>query len=341
MLTLKQVRLCFQNLWFKRQGFRSLKNLLQPRFLGALLAVFLMTAGFARAGYSSQELDTYDNEPPVIKDLLMRANVLVSDEVDVDAAWKAADMYCQAARYGSAEAVYRLGMLYAFGRGVPENRDYAANLFGIASTHGHYEAQQMLETIEIKTSATPPCVLDEVFPEKAPPPVITLVEVTPEIDKYVANLPKSKRWVLRLVNTISKWYKVDEKLVLSIISVESNFENVATSHKEAQGLMQLIPDTAERFNVKNAYNATQNIKGGVAYLRWLLAYFKGDVTLTVAAYNAGEGAVNKYKGIPPFAETKLYVKKVQARYPYKTHAYDSKITAPSPALNAIRAKQRV
>ena len=317
-----------------------LNRLLQKSLLGASLAVLLMTAGFAQATISAQEIDTYENEPPVIQDLLTRANLLVGDEVTIDAAWRGADMYCQAARYGSAEALYRLGMLYAFGRGVPENRDYAANLFGIASTHGHYEAQRMLETIEIKTSATPPCVLDTVSPEKPPPPAIILVEETPEIDRYIANLPKSKRWVLRLVNTISKWYKVDEKLVLSIISVESNFENVATSNKDAQGLMQLIPDTAERFNVKNAYNATQNIKGGVAYLRWLLAYYKGDVALTVAAYNAGEGAVNKYKGIPPYAETKLYVKKVTARYPYKTHAFDSKITAPSPALKAIKAKKR-
>ena len=318
-----------------------LKERLKPSFLSAMLAVFLMTAGFAHAAFSPQELEVFDNEPPVIKDLLMRANVLVSDEEDPDGAWKAADMYCKASRYGSAEAVYRLGMLYAFGRGVPENRDYAANLFGIASTHGHYEAQKMLETIEIKTSATPPCVLDEVAPEKGLPSGTTLVKETPEIDQYIANLPKNKRWVLRLVNTISKWYKVDEKLVLSIISVESNFENVATSNKEAQGLMQLIPDTAERFNVKNAYNASQNIKGGVAYLRWLLAYYKGDVALTIAAYNAGEGAVNKYKGIPPYAETKLYVKKVQARYPFKTHAYDAQITAPSPALNAINAKRRL
>lgn len=318
-----------------------LKNVLKPKFLSALLAVLLMTAGYAHAKFSPQELTALDTEPPVIKDLLMRADTLEDDEDDAESEWKAANLYCEASRYGSAEGIYRLGMLYAFGRGVPENRDYAANLFGIASTHGHYEAQQMLETIQIKTSATPACILEAVAPEKSLNSQGVEGGLTPGIDQYIANLPKNKRWVLRLVNSIAKWYNVDEKLVLSIISVESNFENVATSNKEAQGLMQLIPDTAERFNVKNAYNATQNIKGGVAYLRWLLAYFKGDVALTVAAYNAGEGAVNKYKGIPPFAETMLYVKKVQARYPFKTHVYDSKITAPSPALKAINAKRRL
>jgi len=143
-------------------------------------------------------------------------------------------------------------------------------------------------------------------------------------------LPENKRWILHLVDTISAWYKVDAKLVLSIISVESGFTQSAYSNKQAQGLMQLIPDTAERFNVKNAFNASQNIKGGVAYLRWLLAYFKGDVALAVAAYNAGEGAVNKYNGIPPFPETRQYVKKVQARYPIKNHVFDGAIVEPSP-----------
>ena len=138
-----------------------------------LVAIFLVTTLNVACGigvsvaYSQNELETFDNERPLFRSLFERASVLMANENDADAAWKAANSYCEAARYGSAEGVYRLEMLYAFGRNVPENRDYAANLFGIASTNGYFEAQKMLETIEIKTADTPVCVLEAVSPEKA------------------------------------------------------------------------------------------------------------------------------------------------------------------------------
>lgn len=289
-------------------------------------AITILMANSAHADFTERDLLAFANEPPVIADLLKRAVMLESDEHAVEGEWQAAKLYCQASRYGSAEAYFRLGISYAVGKGVPPNRDLAAALFAAASMQGHFESQKMLETVELVYVDMPPCVTYAVDPEKA-------IHSRPAvIDSLIENLPENKRWLLSLVDTISSWYKVDPKLVLSIIAVESNFKIAAKSNKSAQGLMQLIPDTAERFNVKDAYNASQNIKGGVAYLRWLLAYFRGDVNLAVAAYNAGEGAVNKYNGIPPYAETKRYVQKVRAAYPHATHPFDEKITTPSPIL---------
>lgn len=106
-------------------------------------------------------------------------------------------------------------------------------------------------------------------------------------------------------------YGVAGDLVRSVIQVESEFDQMAVSSKGAQGLMQLMPFTARRFGVADPFDARQNIFGGVQYLRVLLDLFQGDVALALAGYNAGENAVLRYRGIPPYRETRQYVQKIQ------------------------------
>jgi hypothetical protein len=107
-------------------------------------------------------------------------------------------------------------------------------------------------------------------------------------------------------------YDVSLDLVRAIIQVESDFDHLARSSKGAQGLMQLMPGTAERFGVGDPFDPRQNIFGGVQYLRFLLDLFAGDIALVAAAYNAGENAVIRWNGVPPYRETQGYVGKVQA-----------------------------
>lgn len=115
-----------------------------------------------------------------------------------------------------------------------------------------------------------------------------------------------------LLNTINT--KLSPAMVLALIWVESAGKPAAKSNKGAQGLMQLIPATAERFGVADANDPQQNIKGGVTYLDWLLKEFNGDPLLALAGYNAGENAVKKHNGVPPYAETRNYVPKVLAAW---------------------------
>jgi soluble lytic murein transglycosylase-like protein len=111
-------------------------------------------------------------------------------------------------------------------------------------------------------------------------------------------------------------YQIPEELVRAVIKVESDYDPRAVSHANARGLMQLIPPTAERMMVTDIFDPRQNIFGGVRYLRVLANLFNGDLELTIAGYNAGESAVIRYGGIPPYAETQAYVEKVLFYYRY-------------------------
>ena len=116
------------------------------------------------------------------------------------------------------------------------------------------------------------------------------------------------------IRSASDRHSIDADLVRAVIKAESDFNSSARSRKGAMGLMQLMPDTARLHNVLNAFDPVDNIEGGVRHLRMLLERYQGDLTLSLAAYNAGSGAVEKHGGIPPFAETREYVRRVLRFY---------------------------
>jgi hypothetical protein len=254
---------------------------------------------------------------------------------------KAAALYCRAARSGNANAQFALGWMYANGRGVARDDSVAAQLIAMAGDQGHAHAKETLRYIHASTQASlPSCLL----PDPDPDPIVDGDGNDEEQGRQYAKAGHlrvvveeaffQRGPIFDLVHKLASDYDVDPKLVLAVITVESGFNVHARSPKNAQGLMQLIPETAQRFRVKNAFDPKDNIKGGLAYLQWLLAYFKGDVPLVLAAYNAGEKAVEKYRGIPPYPETRDYVEKITKLYRKPTHPYKSGLVKEAPFLSA-------
>lgn len=129
--------------------------------------------------------------------------------------------------------------------------------------------------------------------------------------------PTVPRALLNLIDQTADRHQIDPALVRAVIRVESGFDSRAVSSKGAEGLMQLIPATAERFGVADPFDSRQNIEGGVSYLRYLLDRFNGSVPLSLAAYNAGENRVDRDQGIPSIPETINYVRKVTSLYRQK------------------------
>ncbi|MGP1677431.1 MAG: transglycosylase SLT domain-containing protein [Burkholderiales bacterium] len=230
---------------------------------------------------------------------------------------KSRHLYCQASARGDAIAQVRLGLMYFNGGEVQPDEGVAALLFSRAAEQGNEQAKRLLEYVSWQS--------DSVMPECANEPAPRRI---------------GKSEVALLVHYLAPRYSIDPKLVMALISTESAFHVNALSPKDAQGLMQLIPVTAERFGVKNAYNPVENLKGGIAYLQWLLAYFQGDVALVLAAYNAGEEAVDKYRGIPPYRETRDYVKRITRAYKKKNHPYNADLVEPSLVLSLMSTRAR-
>jgi Transglycosylase SLT domain/Sel1 repeat len=293
----------------------------------------LLLCDFARAQAST-------SESPVILALRTEARALEHGEGIAKDTALAARLYCQAARLGDAESQFSAGWIYANGRGVQRDDAVAAYFFGMAARQGHEHAQRMLRFVGEAAAEMPECLR-----ENKPQHQIAQQQVAPgqgltiEGDSSPDFLPvtAAQRKALELVNKLAPEYGISPRLAIAVIRVESNFDPLARSEKNAQGLMQLIPETAARFNVSKPFDPIQNIHGGLAYLRWLLAYFQGDVTLVAAAYNAGEGTVNRCRGIPPYPETRAYVKRIKEFFGRSEHPYDANVTDHSPVLSRIRA----
>jgi len=247
---------------------------------------------------------------------------------------RAAMLYCQVGGLGAPEAQYALRWMLANGRGVPRDDPLAAELIRLSTAQGHQHAKRMLPLLKIPHARTPECMrtalnastrgLNAAYAANGG---TNLSGVDP-----TAGLPPDKQKIADLVRELAPQYGVEPRLALALIRVESNFDLHALSPMNAQGLMQLIPDTAKRFNVRNAFDPAENIRGGLTYLRWLLAYYQGRVVLAAAAYNAGEGAVDHYHGVPPYGETQKYVRKITRFFAAEQHPYDGRLVDPSPAF---------
>ncbi len=246
-------------------------------------------------------------------------------------------LYCKAARAGDKMARYNLGWIYANGRGAERNDAFAAYFFQLAAEQGDEPSRNMLALVGQQTSK-PPCVLQAEAERQtaeraaaAEAAAAAALEEATSRYKRLIDTAQEKR-VMAIVQRLAPQYGVHPGLAYAVIRAESNFNPLAVSQKNAQGLMQLIPATAARFRVQKPLDPEQNIRGGLSYLRWLLAYFRGDVPLVVAAYNAGEGAVERYKGVPPYPETQGYVRRIQEVFSLPDHPFDASVTAPSPEL---------
>jgi soluble lytic murein transglycosylase-like protein len=225
---------------------------------------------------------------------------------------QARELYCAAADAGSGPAAFQLGWIYFLGRGVERDDVVATRWFLLAAKRGLRQALNVIDRFHLVGDANPPNCPGATGAGR---PAVPLV-------------PPQR--IAQLVAKLAPQHGLDPRLVLAVIKVESGFQTNAVSPKNAQGLMQLIPETAARFGVRDPFAVEANLLGGMRYLRWLLSYFRGDVTLTLAAYNAGEGAVVDHHGVPPFRETQDYVQRVHAYYPALRHPYDPALATASP-----------
>lgn len=282
------------------------------RFLGLGLLLALPHTGVSRAATAEE---TTEARQLIAQGKRFEHGVGAPQQLD-----QALTLYCQAADLGLSSAGFHLGWLYASGRLGAVDEVMAAAWLQEAHAAGHPQAESQLRRLKAlgrPLNEQPRCLLSDALVERRLPPASNTDSTnTPQLAQTPAGFQVrqlARADIIALVHQLAPDFQLDPELVVALIQAESNFDPTAHSPKDARGLMQLIPATAQRFDVQNIWDPVQNLRGGMAYLRWLLDHFDGDRKLALAGYNAGENAVRRHGGIPPYPETQAYVKRIIAR----------------------------
>jgi soluble lytic murein transglycosylase-like protein len=260
-------------------------------------AIFLLAAVLAFGPVANASQTANSGTLPLRSDA-----PLASDPVDLAARYetgvsvpqdyrRALALYCQAARNGDPRAYFALGWMYLNGRGVARDDASAVAWLRKAAAHGITQATNLLTLLPSNLARNG---------QQCPTGVAS-----------IANLTAPPAAVRALIDETAHDTGLDPTLLQSVMAVESGYNPRAVSPKMAVGLMQLMPATAARLGVQDSFDERENVHAGATYLRSLLQMFNGDLTLALAAYNAGEAAVLSHGGVPPYRETLDYIATVK------------------------------
>ena len=312
------------------------------RALPPLLLIAALLGGSVTAWAQGAHRRTLADQPPEVAEegstgaeqLLARGRAALDNQNFA----LAAQSYCLAAHLGHVDGQYRLGRLLLQQRNFPRAQAQARFVLQMAAEQGHTEALLFIRegtafsqqaALRPACLPAPPTSLASAWMPASFDPTAQPVSAK-EISHYLAQLDEKRQPWAKLLQERAPLYGIDPRLAVSIVRAESNFDPNAQSQANALGLMQLMPATAQRFGVRDPQDPAQNIEGGLAYLRWLLKRFDHDVVKTTAAYNAGEGAVDRYQGVPPYPETQAYVERILHFYRAARHK-----APPSPKAQRI------
>jgi soluble lytic murein transglycosylase-like protein len=265
-------------------------------------AILLVAAvfGHSLAAVAAQSAETRSGAPPngATRDTVELA-IRYENGLSIPRDYRRAlTLYCEAARRGDPRAYYGLGWMYLNGRGVARNDATAVMWLRKAADRNIAQAANLLQLLSrVSPARAQDCPRPTDTPRQAGATALRLASAPPAIRS--------------VIDETAQHVGINARLLHSVVSVESGFNPHAVSPKMAAGLMQLMPATVTRFGVQDRFDPRENVRAGAEYLRLLIDKYKGNLTLALAAYNAGEEKVEAYGGVPPYEETKNYVATVK------------------------------